>query len=140
MENKKFRALDIGCGSGILSIFLFKKGTKKIFSVDIDPFIIKEAKKNIRDNIMKKRAVKIFLKDISFFKKHFQLIIANVPINVHSLIRDDVKRLLTKDGLFLSGGLLKGQVDSFLSLYSDFKLEKIVEKDDWFALRLKKPY
>lgn len=41
---------------------------------------------------------------------------------------------------FLSGGLLKGQVDSFLSLYSDFKLEKIVEKDDWFALRLKKPY
>ncbi|MCX7990859.1 MAG: 50S ribosomal protein L11 methyltransferase [Proteobacteria bacterium] len=135
---RKVRALDIGVGSGILSIFLAKRGVRKIYSIDIDPYILKEAKRNIKNNIRKKRVINLLLKDISFLKKKFSLITANVPVNVHTLIADDVKRLLINQGVLFCGGLLEGQVEELLSLYSNFKQERLLERDGWFALKMKK--
>ncbi len=137
-SNVPLRALDVGSGSGLLSIFLIKKGLKKVYALDIDPYIIEEAKKNYKKNVAKKRAIRFLIKDLCFFKKRFPMILANVPINVHMLISCDVKRLLDKGGIFIAGGLLEGQLDSFLKLYVEFKVEEIKQKEGWFALNLKK--
>lgn len=94
--SQKKRALDIGCGSGILSIFLERKGLKKIYAIDIDPYIIKETIDNVKNNVCKKKVIKVLLKDIFFLKKPFDLIVANVPINVHMLVATHIKRLLKK--------------------------------------------
>ena len=46
-------ALDIGCGSGILTILLLKLNYKEVLSIDVDPFALNEAKKNIISNFKK---------------------------------------------------------------------------------------
>ncbi len=136
---KDKRALDIGCGSGILSIYLSKiKQVRKIYALDIDPFVLNEALSNFRSNIKRKNAALFLLKDISFLKKPFQIITANVPINVHSLIYRDIKRLLRADGQLYCGGVLKNQKEHFLSLYADYKVIDLLERSDWMSFKLKK--
>ncbi len=133
------RALDLGCGSGILSIYLSKvKNVKKIYALDIDPFVLKEAKSNFKSNIKKKRAAIFLLNDFSLLKEPFHIIVANVPINVHILLHSHISRLLTYKGAIYCGGILKSQKDVLLNLYQDFTVINYLEISDWMAFKLRR--
>lgn len=134
-EKKHFfeakRVLDVGTGSGILSLYISKKGAKKVLGIDIDPFIVEEAIKNRKLNRLKKNKVTFLLKDITQLKKAFSLIVANVPLNVHELIAEDVYRLLDSKGYFIVGGFLTTQQDKISKIYNKFTQIEDVSKEDW---------
>lgn len=125
------RVLDVGAGSGILSLYISKKGAKKVLGIDIDPFIVEEATKNRKINGLKKNKVTFLLKDITQLKKTFSLIVANVPLNVHELIAEDVYRLLDSKGYFVAGGFLTTQQEKISAIYNKFMQIENVSKDDW---------
>jgi len=52
LENvdKNTVVLETGVGTGVLSMIAAKAGAKKVYSVDIDPYVLKLAKKTIHDN------------------------------------------------------------------------------------------
>lgn len=127
------RVLDIGCGSGILSLYMLKKGGKKAFCVDIDPFIVDEARRNARVNGFSKKRLNVLLTDISKLKKSYQFIVANVPMNVHILIVDDVKRLLGLKGIFIAGGFFNSNFKELIELYKGLNLIELKTKEDWAA-------
>jgi len=135
-RNKRF--LDVGCGSGILSVYALKTGAKKVYGIDIDPFAIKEAKSNVRLNGYDKKRIKLLLVDVGCLKKAFSCIVANVPINVHYLIGDDVKAVLELGGVLITGGYLTSKKGELQSIYKDLSLISEDEKDEWCVMVFKK--
>ncbi|GAB4439194.1 MAG: hypothetical protein OHK0040_10660 [bacterium] len=125
------RILDIGCGSGILSIYMLKRGCRKAYAVDIDPFIVKEAMKNAKRNGFAKNKLYVAVKDVSSLKRTFDFIVANVPINVHSLISEELKRLLIKGGIFLAGGFFNSKLDEIKKFYEGLNFVESTAKEDW---------
>lgn len=69
--NKKSVVLEIGTGSGILSLFAAKAGAKKVYTVEVDPFIAKTAMKIIKRNDYEK-TIKVFIGDASKMKFNFE--------------------------------------------------------------------
>lgn len=128
----------MGAGSGLLSIVIHRLGANKVYGIDICPFVIAEAIKNVRKNGIKKDKVKILLKDISKIKRRFQFIVANVPINVHELVSKKILNILDTKGALLIGGITENQLSMVKSLYNPLQPYLFFEKEGWHSILFKK--
>jgi len=73
--------LDVGIGSGILSIAAAKLGIKKVVGIDIDPIALRYAKQNIEKNqVVDKVAVKEG--SLKKLEESFNLVVANILSDV----------------------------------------------------------
>lgn len=71
--------LDIGTGTGILSIYAKKWGAKSVFAVDVEYMAIIAARKNFKDNNVEvKSRLNIFNEDI---ESKADIIVANLPVD-----------------------------------------------------------
>lgn len=133
LKNKK--VLDIGCGSGILSVVAAKLNAEEVFATDIDPLAIEATIENSKlNNIKNIDAVEGSLLDK--VTKKYDVIIANILLNVlHDLI-PDLKKALNNNGVFICSGLLKSQQNEIEKvLYAcNFTVEKFDEKGEWISI------
>lgn len=70
--------LDVGTGSGILSIFAAQIGASKIVAVDIDPLAQKELQRNCVLNNLHPRKIDFILGSIADVKDKFDLLVVNI--------------------------------------------------------------
>ena len=85
--SKKFRALDIGSGTGIISIMLCQRNLNlELDSVELSPSAIKDAKINI-ENCNWSNRIKLFHQDLKDFHpdSNYDLIVSNPPYFKKSL-------------------------------------------------------
>ena len=85
--SKKFRALDIGSGTGIISIMLCLRNLNlELVSVELSPSAIKDAKINI-ENCNWSNRIKLFHQDLKDFHpdSNYDLIVSNPPYFKKSL-------------------------------------------------------
>lgn len=133
LKNKK--VLDIGCGSGILSVVAAKLNAEEVFATDIDPLAIEATIENSKlNNIKNIDAVEGSLLDK--VTKKYDVIIANILLNVlHDLI-PDLKKALNNNGVFICSGLLKSQQNEIEKVLSacNFTVEKFDEKGEWISI------
>lgn len=134
---KNKRVLDVGVGTGILSLVIAKKGARKVIGLDICPFVVKEAVKNVKKNHIRRKRIQVLLKDISLLRKKFSFIVANVPINVHEIISKSIQKLVLKDGFLMLGGILKENIELLKIFYDGFDILEIDFLEDWSAILLK---
>ncbi len=80
--------VDMGCGSGILSLFCAKKGVGKIFALDLNPLAVKTTRNNISLNGFEDRILPLRAKAQDFVFLPVELLIANIHFDV-------LKELLT---------------------------------------------
>ncbi|HID79619.1 MAG TPA: methyltransferase domain-containing protein [Aquifex aeolicus] len=141
MEEEDLRGksvLDIGCGSGILSIFAAKKGAKRVLAIDIDPLAVEETLENAKLNKVAKvvKAKKGEPKDID---GTYDLVVANLELPIFEKVFKDITPKIGEIAIF-SGIYRLGELIDFLQLLEQRKLKptKIVEKNGWYALRVVK--
>ena len=96
LENKKIIAeniLDIGCGTGLLSLMLAQKTEAIIDAVEINESAYLQAKENVELCIWKEQ-INLFHENIIDYKvqKKYDLIICNPPFFENQLKSDDVHR------------------------------------------------
>ncbi len=75
--------LDMGCGTGILSILAKMKGAKQITAIDVDSWCIQNAKENIALNNL--NDIEVILGDAKQLNKYansFNLVLANINRNI----------------------------------------------------------
>jgi tRNA1Val (adenine37-N6)-methyltransferase len=89
------KALDIGAGSGLLSLMLAQKTFSLIDAIEIDKDAFEQAKENIAASPWKDR-IKVFHDDVRSFEfpHPYDLIISNPPFYENELQSDDAKRNL----------------------------------------------
>ncbi len=106
MENINFhnkKILDFGTGTGLLAILAEKLGSQNIKAIDFDKWSIENAEENIRVN----DCVHIDLQLSSQLpEEFFEIILANINLNVILESLSSLKKILVKDGLILFSGLL----------------------------------
>ena len=70
--------LDVGMGSGILSLLAFRLGAGDITSIDIDPLAMEELKRNCALNQIPFERIKSKIGDLTGIEGSFDFIVANI--------------------------------------------------------------
>ncbi len=106
------RVLDAGCGTGILGLVALASGAEYCLGIDIEEDAIREARQNIRRNSF---TGKMVLREGSILStrykpgEKFDLILANIHLNVLKEWWDIIPSLLYPEGRVIVTGLLVGQ-------------------------------
>ncbi|HOP99691.1 MAG TPA: 50S ribosomal protein L11 methyltransferase [Acetivibrio clariflavus] len=132
-----YTVLDLGCGTGILSIIAAKLGAKAVTAVDIDEVAVKVARENSEINGVsgKVTVVKGVIDNLKKEEK-FDIILANIIANVIIDISDKISSYLKKDGIFITSGIIRERKDEVLETYASlgFKCLQIEELGEWVAI------
>ena len=136
--------LDLGCGSGILSIAALVLGASHALAVDIDPKAVDVAYENAALNGIGKDRYTVRAGDIltdtalaaEIARQRYPLVLANIVADVIIPLSAHVPDLLTQDGIFLCSGIIDTQaheVEAALER-NGLKIIKKREKNGWVAL------
>jgi len=132
---KDKRVLDVGCGSGILSIFAAKRGASEVVAVDIDPLAVEETLENAELNKVKGK-IKALQGGAEVAEGTFDVVVANLEIHI---FRDVLKDIVPKIGnvAIFSGIYRLGELIEFLQMLEGYNLKPtlVIEKNDWYAVR-----
>ena len=101
------KILDIGTGSGILSIAAAMYGAGDITAIDIDPLAVKIAKENVMLN-GKCSEIKVFEGDLlKMVTGKYDLIIANIVADIIKELIPHIRAYLNEGGRFIISGIIK---------------------------------
>jgi len=105
--------LDVGCGSGILSIAALKLGAKHATAIDIDEVAVKVAAENMEVNKISPSQYTLFDGDLitnSFLKVKagtgHDIVVANILADVIIPMAPVIPDRLKKGGLFITSGII----------------------------------
>lgn len=138
--------IDVGCGSGILSIAAIKLGARRALGVDLDYPSIVATKMNAELNQVIEKidvglASVIEILDEKFTIATAELVLVNIlaPI-IKRLFHQGLEKLIKSDGTIILSGILDHQSDEIIQIAEDLGL-KLVNKEminDWVGLILRK--
>lgn len=139
--NEESSVLDIGCGSGILSVASLLLGAKKAFGVDIDALAVKTAVQNAKENGFespKFEAVQGNLSDKVNGK--YNVVVANIVADIIMQFNTEVGQFLDDDGVYITGGIIDVREDEVLSSFAEngFEVVERNECDGWLVFVCKK--
>jgi len=127
--------LDLGCGSGILTIAAMLLGAESAYGYDIDENMPKIANENAALNNVVPTfiACDIFNADIC---GKFDVITANIVADVIIRLAPKIPQLLSENGRFICSGIISErspEVETALAA-ENLRLIERTEQDDWVAL------
>jgi ribosomal protein L11 methyltransferase len=103
--------LDMGCGTGVLSILASMKGAFQITAIDIDKWAVENTKENIQKNKISNIKILMGGKD-SIPDEKYDIILANINRNIILDQMSEFARVNKKSGLLLISGILAEDVDA----------------------------
>lgn len=140
------RVLDMGTGSGILSIGLAKLvPTARVFAVDIDEESARVAALNARLNGVAGRVRAVqgngYLSPLAARGPRFDVIIANILARPLIRMAPSLKHRLAPGGTAILSGLLRRQAASVLGAHEAMGLRLVARKPigEWMTLILRRP-
>jgi ribosomal protein L11 methyltransferase len=144
VSDQRSAVIDVGCGSGILSIAAIKLGAKKALAVDIDSESIINSRKNAEKNsvgeelILGVGSVQEIL-DGKFAFKSAPLVVANIlaPVIVR-LFDAGLASLIADQGAIILSGILFEQEQSVIEAAQahGLRMNERRQSGDWVALTM----
>lgn len=135
------QVIDVGCGTGILSIAAAKLGANSILALDLDEIAVKSAKLNAKiNNVDEKIEVKQnnLINDIDI---NADVIVANILAEIIIQFTGDVYKLLNPNGFFIASGIINTKADLVKTSIEEAGLIIIdeIKDQDWVTYISKKP-
>lgn len=125
--------LDVGAGSGILSILAAKLGWKNISAVEIDALARGNAVKNFSLN--KTTGINLFA-SLASVKGKYDCIVANVPFETQMHLAPEIICRLSPGAHLILGGFSRAEWEELKKQYSSFQMEKYIVDADWVMVVL----
>lgn len=136
--------VDVGAGSGILSIAAALFNAKKVYSYDIDPnaehVILQNARKNQNHDRIHDRIHVETANLLSHYHGKASVIVANILTPILMTMAEDAYNKLINNGILILSGILKKQRKDIEDRYvnAGFTLVDYREDQDWCSLVFKK--
>lgn len=139
--------LDVGCGSGILSIIAKKLKAGKVLATDIDPNAVLSAGENAEVNQVNKE-IEFLSGDIITNQEIqakvgfecYDIAVANILADVIIPLSAEIGRHIKPGGLFISSGIINTKKELVKKAITDngFELIEVKEMGDWVSIVAKK--
>lgn len=132
--------LDVGTGSGVLSIASKYYGAKEVHAFDLDSVAVAAAQENMDLNPVAKD-VKVSANDLlAGISIEADVIVANILADIIVRMIPDAARLLKPEGRFIVSGIISEKQPMILAEMQahGFELVQLFTQKDWHALIFKK--
>lgn len=133
--------LDVGTGSGVLSIAAKHLGAKEVYAYDLDEVAVRSAKENMDLNEVAKD-VHVSANDLlKGIESESDVIVANILADIILLMIPDAWRLLKQTGTLIVSGIIEEKKEMVLTAMEEqgFVVDQVFQQKDWYAIMLKKP-
>jgi ribosomal protein L11 methyltransferase len=135
--------LDVGCGSGILSIAARRLGATRVVGLDTDSDALGVACRNLRLNRLSGQIL-LVKGSPACCRARFDLITANLDATTLLRVREGLWSLLTEGGLAVLSGVLDHERDGIARVLQKLGFQPLEEKKDleegWTSSLLRKPW
>ena len=136
-----FSCLDLGSGSGILSIAALRLGANSAIGVDIDPKAEDIARENAIYNGFSAPEFTALTGNVTADKKlmtrlsggHYDLVLVNIVADVICHLAPTLPQFLSKDSLLICSGILDTRLPDVIAALENagLTITQIREKEDW---------
>lgn len=140
IKKKGLSVLDMGTGSGILSIIAAKLGAKEVWGIDMDGVAVKSASENVEKNHVSD-IVRVKRGRIGDLQKKFDLVVANIDFKSLKRMRKPLLNHLRDQGFLILSGILKGEKERLCQHYLETGLLRWIkdaQEGEWVCLTFKK--
>ena len=134
------RVIDIGSGSGILSMAAVLLGAEKATGVDLDPVAGRVALENVELNNLQDKIEILHGNLTDVIREKADIVVANIMADIILILLEDVREFIKDDGLFISSGIIqekRAAVEARL-LEKNFSIVEVETKGEWCAITAQK--
>ncbi|MGE7759199.1 50S ribosomal protein L11 methyltransferase [Peribacillus sp. NPDC097895] len=132
--------VDVGTGSGVLSIAAALLDAKKIQSLDLDEVAVQSAMQNVELNNVQDRVTVSQGNLLDGVNEQADVVVANILAEVIMRFTDDVAKVVKPGGYFIASGIIqpKKQDVKDAIIASGFTVEETILMEDWVAIIAKR--
>ncbi len=132
---KDSRVLDVGTGSGILSIAAARLGAGEILALDLDPIAVETAGKNVAANHVEK-VVQVRHGSVDSAEGVYDLVCINILAEVIIDLSPALAMILRPGGTVIASGILDYKADDVVEALkaAGINVTEKMQEEDWVAL------
>ena len=136
------KVLDLGCGSGILSIAALRLGAERAFACDVDPTCVNVAYENAALNGVERDRYTVRAGDVTAdrelareFGGDYDVVVANIVADVIIALAPKVRPLLKDGGVFLCSGIIDDRAAEVKQKLIDagWSVDEERSSEGWFS-------
>jgi ribosomal protein L11 methyltransferase len=133
--------LDVGCGSGILSVTAAKLGAGSVLALDLDTVAVETAQKNVSINEAEEK-VRVIRSDILSAvprEGRYNIVVANIIADVIISLNRTILEYMKKPGIYICSGIIAERLDDVLDSLKKNGLRaiKVSKMGEWCAVACK---
>lgn len=141
------RILDVGCGSGILSLICLKLGAGAVVGTDIDPLCMEAARDNMEINHLPAEHADFYLGNLIDDKDLQQKVRENYDIVVANILADIVIPLtpvaaghIKKGGIYITSGIIDFKEEAVVQavVEAGFEILEVCHQGEWVSVTARK--
>jgi len=131
--------LDVGCGSGILSVAALLLGAKSAVGIDIDELAVKASVENAERNGVADRYRGLHGNLVDKVSGTYSIITANIVADAIIMLSADIERFMDENSVYIMSGIIDTRLDDVLNaLPEDLEIIRQYEEKGWICLVAKK--
>ncbi len=136
------RVIDVGTGSGVLSIAAASLGADSVDALDLDEIAVKSASLNTKLNKVNHKINVSQNNLLEGVEETYDVIVANLLSEIIIRFTDDVARVLKPGGAFITSGIItaKKQEVKQSIIEQGLEIEETLQMEDWVAFIARKPH
>lgn len=130
------RVLDVGCGSGILSIAAVRLGAASAVAIDIEEDAVAVTRRNAELNDVPER-IEVSNAPLADVDGTFDIVLANIETRVLIGMPDALRARVAPEGFLVLSGILRHEREELLAAYHAMQVEQCLEEGEWCACLLR---
>lgn len=148
--DNKPKVLDVGCGSGILSIVALKLGAREVVGTDLDPDCMTSTRENMQVNHLDEKLGTFYVGNLiddeelqkTVGTDEYEIVVANILADVIIPMAPVIPARLKEGGYFITSGIIDFKENEVKKAIEDAGLTivEINHQGEWVNITAQKPY